>query len=268
MSQETQKIGRQGEKLFSLLCTDAGVTCNKSIEDDYGWDMLVEFPPPEQQKTAIDLRQVQLTANVQVKATRARSRTCRISLQNALRMAKSPIPSFVFLVVLKDRKKPRYFVAHVWKELIHSWLKAARVADASGVTATNKRHVTIRFDDTDDHTDDAVRWIENQIRSAGPQYAANKLKFADTVGFEKGYGIANVSLELSNPQEFIDFQLGLKPNLKASRVQIHSERFGIRAANPEIDLTNVMLTLEPGGMPASLRFKFPTGGCLAVDANL
>jgi hypothetical protein len=107
MSLENQRIGRQGEKLFSLLCTEAGVTCNQSNEDDYGWDMLIEFPPPVDQNKPIDLRSVQLTASVQVKATRTRSRSCRMSLQNALRMAKSPIPSFVFLIPGQLKRAPK-----------------------------------------------------------------------------------------------------------------------------------------------------------------
>lgn len=268
MSIENQRIGRKGEKLFSLLCTEAGVSCNKSIEDDYGWDMLIEFPPPPQQRGPIDLRPVQLTASVQVKATRTRSRSCRVSLQNALRMAKSPIPSFLFLAHIKEGKSPNYFVVHVWEDRIRDWLKVAREADARGVTAMNKEYVTVQFDAGDEHTDDALPWIEDQIRSVGPLYAATKLKIADTVGFEKGYGIANVSLELNDPKEFIDFQLGLIPKLKASRFQFHSERFGIRAAHPELDLKDVELTLKPEGTPCTLCFKIPARRRLAVPALL
>ena len=268
MSLENQRIGRQGEKQFSLLCTNAGVTCNKSIEDDYGWDMLVEFPPAVEPKRPIDLRPVQLTASVQVKATRTRSHSCRISLQNALRMAESPIPSFVFLAVMKDGKPPRYFVVHVWETLIREWLKAAREADAQGVTAIHKESVTIRFNSSDEQTDDPLTWIESQILSVGPHYAQKKLELANTVGFESGFGVANVSLELDSPRDFIDFQLGLKPNLKATRVQFHSVRFGIRAAQPEFDLTDVELTIEPEGVPSNLRFTFPDGQCRTVSSLL
>lgn len=266
MSIERQRIGRQGEKLFGLLCTEAGVTCNKSIEDDYGWDMLIEFPPPADAKGPIDLRPGQLTASVQVKATQVGSRSCRISLQNALRMAKSPIPSFIFLAVLKDRKNPRYFVVHVWSDLIGAWLKAGRDADARGITAINKETVKVDFSHLDEHTEDALAWIEDQIRSV-PNYAATKSAIVGTVGFESGYGVAQVSLELDSPRDFVDLQLGLKSSVHATRFQFHSERFGIRAAHPEIDLEDVEFSFTPEGISGNLRFTFPTGRVVSLDAR-
>ena len=43
----SSKLGRIAEDQFKMLCADAGITCNKSIEDDHGWDFLVEYIPEE-----------------------------------------------------------------------------------------------------------------------------------------------------------------------------------------------------------------------------
>jgi hypothetical protein len=69
MSKHNQMIGRRGEKLFSLLCSEADVTCNKSSEDDFGWDMAIEFPARPQPAIALDMQCGPVAALVQVKTT-------------------------------------------------------------------------------------------------------------------------------------------------------------------------------------------------------
>lgn len=268
MSIENQRIGREGEKRFSLLCTEAGVTCNKSGEDDFGWDMLIEFPPRPQPDLPIDLRATQRCAIVQVKTTAGRGRSCRISLDNALRLAKSPLPAFLFLVMLTKAGPPRYFVIHVWEALIGAWLKAGREADARGGTATHKEQVTVRFELGDEHSLAPLSWIEEQIGAIRPDYSSVKAEIVRSIGFENGHGVADVTIELESPHDFIDMQLGIKESLKASRFRYSSERFGIRAAKPEIDLENVRMVLTPEGKQGTLRLTLPAGRRLAVPCRL
>lgn len=85
MSLSNLMTGRQGEKRFSLLCSEAEVSCSKSEEDDNGWDMLIEFPLEPQTRIAIDLRQIQKMASIQIKTTKGDARTVFLSLSNALR---------------------------------------------------------------------------------------------------------------------------------------------------------------------------------------
>jgi len=268
MSIERQQTGRRGEKIFSLLCTEAGASCNKSTEDDFGWDMLVEFPPKPNPALPYDLQPVHLTASVQVKATKTRTRSCRISLQNALRMAKSPMPSFVFLAAIDSRQEVTCYVVHVWEDLIGEWLKAARTLETVGTKGLNKEYVTLHFTEADDHTSDSVVWIEEQIAAVGTSYSSKKLGIVSSVGFERGYGVANFSLKLENPKDFIDLQLGIKPRLKASRVTVFSERFGIRSIQPEISLEDVELSLQQEGRPVHLRFSLSGERIRVVEAVL
>jgi hypothetical protein len=122
---DNQFIGRRGEKRFDTLCSDANVTCNKSVEDDYGWDKLIEFPPRHFPFAAIDMQPGRTIACVQVKTTTGAALSTTISLSNAMHYARVPIPQFIVLVVL-DGTHVRYFAKHVWTELIARWLKAGR----------------------------------------------------------------------------------------------------------------------------------------------
>lgn len=267
MSNKNRDNGRIGEKEFSLLCSKAGVTCNKSIEDDFGWDMLVEFPPPPQGPIAIDMREAQALASVQIKATSKNDRTVSISLDNALRYARSPLPTFIVLVVIGP-SETRFFAKHVWIQTIGTWLKAARTADAQGKTATHKQSVSIRFEETDEKVTDLLEWMKAQISEVKTPYAATKDEIVRTIGFGPSWGVGEATLKLQGPNDFLDLQLGLKSSIEATRFVYTTERFGIRAGKPEVDLENVQLSLVPKGRDGLLRVEFPTGNMIAVPATV
>lgn len=267
MNMDPQMIGRRGEKRFDTLCSDAGVTCNRSVEDDYGWDKLIEFPVRTVPFAAIDMQPTHITAAVQVKTTVTASRAVSISLSNALRYAKSPIPQFIVLVAL-DGDTPRYYVRHVWGPLVADWLKVARQADADGVTEVHKRSVTLAFGPSDERGESLLAWIRTEIETVQPPYAAAKKFFVDTVGFEHGHGVGHVTFALEGPDDFLDLQLGLIPHLEAARFVFTSERFGIRAGKPEIDEANVRVHVTPEGRPCTLRLEFPKEGSASVPATL
>lgn len=62
--------GRSGEKRFSALCSDAGVTCNEPREDEHGWDHVVEFPHVAQPGVPADLQRATPAVFVQTKSPR------------------------------------------------------------------------------------------------------------------------------------------------------------------------------------------------------
>lgn len=260
-------IGRRGEKQFSLLCSEAGVTCNSSSEDDFGWDMAIEFPPRPQPAIALDMQRGPIAALVQVKATEGTTRTVSISLANALRYASSSSPTFLLLVVL-GRECPRYFVKHVWAPLIGSWLRVAREADAAGRTDTNRQKVSVTFDALDEQSEDVLRWIEREIDRVPRPYTTTKARIFETVGFGASRGTANVTFALGSQHDFLDLLLGLKPHIDARRFIYRSERFGISAGQPEVDLRDVRVFLTPEGRRALLRATFPSGIAISVAAKL
>jgi hypothetical protein len=267
MSKHNQMIGRRGEKLFSLLCSEADVTCNKSSEDDFGWDMAIEFPSKPRLAVALDMQSGPVAALVQVKTTEGATRSVSISLANALRYASSPLPTFLVLVVLGE-DRPRFFVKHVWIPLMAAWLRIAREADAEGRTDTHHQKVSVAFDEADEQSDGLLRWIETQISGVSSPYAAAKTQIFKTIGFGDSRGTANMTFAIRGADDLLELQLGLIPHIDASRFVYRSERFGISAGQPEVDLRDVRIFLTPQGRPVLLRASFPNGASITVAATL
>lgn len=260
-------IGRKGEKRFETLCSDAGVTCNRSIEDDFGWDKLVEFPARKIPFAAIDMQPANVIAAVQVKTTETASRSVMLNLSNALHYVKSSVPQFIVLVAL-DGTKPRYFARHVWGSLVADWLKAGRQADADGLTGTHRRRITLKFTPEDERDETLLDWIRSEIEGIQSPYSATKKAFVDTIGFESTRGIAQLTFAAEGPLAKLDFQLGLRPYLEAKRFVFISERFGIRAGRPEIDVDDVRVYFTPEGRSCALRLEFPGGGSVIIPSTL
>lgn len=267
MSMDNQMIGRRGEKRFDTLCSDEGVTCNRSVEDDYGWDKLIEYPPRLLPFAAIDMQPGRVIAGVQVKTTTGTSRTVTLSLTNALHYARATVPQFIVLVVLEG-KAARYFARHVWAPEIARWLKAGREADARGVTAVNQESVSLTFSTDDERGEDIVAWIRAEIEAVQPNYAAAKQLIVDTVGFEEGRGDARLSIVLDDRSHLMDIQLGLRPQVKAKRIVYTSKRFGILAGKPEFDDRDVILQITPEGTDCGMRIEFPEGDTVSLPAKL
>lgn len=261
-------IGREGEKLFSLLCTRQGVTCNPSLEDDTGWDWFIEYPAEPVAGAAIDEQSAAPTALVQVKSTRGAGRSCRLRLSNALRMAGSPQPCFIVLFAFDGGEAPRIYVAHVWTDLIGRFLKAARIADHRRATAINRQWITVRFDEVDDRSDDPLTWMKAQIDAVQGSYAAAKGELVRSVGYEDGHGKIVATIELDSHDDIIDLHLGLKESVRCSRFVQTSVRFGIPAAMPSVDIEGGKLFLTPVPREGTLRLRNAAGDQLMVPASL
>jgi hypothetical protein len=101
-----------------------------------------------------------------------------------------------------------------------------------------------------------------------PHYSAAKTQIFETIGFGASRGTANVTFALDSEHDFLDLLLGLKPHIDANRFVFRSERFGISAGQPQVDLRDVRIFLTPEGRPAILRATFPSGAAISVAATL
>ena len=69
-----QRSGRPAQDKFKLLCSSANLTCNASLEDDHGWDFIVEIPAPSTHDLPADKVPAPKQVLVQVKSTRGENR--------------------------------------------------------------------------------------------------------------------------------------------------------------------------------------------------
>ena len=202
------RVPQFAETKFANLCAVAGALCQPVKEDESGWDFHVEFPERPLAGPA-DTHPPPKTAYVQVKSARKHQLTCRVKLSNALRAARSPQPWFVVLVTVNARSEStRNYAVHVWEPLIRRSLEAIRRAGHAKV-ALHKRYLTIRFDASDERGDDLVAWMHHAIEAHGPDYEQQKKSIFQSVGYEEGYGIIQVTFESTTADEVIENFLGL-----------------------------------------------------------
>ena len=84
-----QRMGRPAQDAFKHLCSLANLTCNPSLEDDYGWDFLVEIPLVPTLDSPADKWPAAISAFVQVKSTKGVRRRTEMKVSNAIQLAKS-----------------------------------------------------------------------------------------------------------------------------------------------------------------------------------
>lgn len=260
--------GREGEKLFSLLCSRNMVTCNKAEEDDRGWDFILQFPPPSILHVPIDQRSAGPTALVQIKATRVDAERWSISLKNALSLARSPLPAFIVRVGINASGLETFRAVHIWHDQIGRILKAARQAHVEGDEATNRRMVSFEFG-PDAEQADVLGWMVGEIGKVGEHaYAAAKQLLVDTLGFEDGHGVARFTFSTASPDALVDLRLGILPGLDLDRFSFTPSRFGIEATSPEIDLRGGRLEVIPQGRHGTLRLRSADGRQEFLPAEL
>jgi hypothetical protein len=261
-----KRLPQFAEHHFASLCASAGVVCNASDQDECGWDFFLQYSAKRSPKRPADMQSAGPEALVQVKSTRGAPLVARIKLSNALRAAQATQPWFVVLIV-PDAEAPRVYARHFWKAEIERTLRRVRLAEREGDTSFNRRHFDLRMEEADAH-DDLVDWMRHTIESVKPSYAAEKARIVNFVGHEDGFGSMEITFE-GTAEDLLNLQLGLKESLTISRGQYVSQRFGIEAPKPELELEGATLFIEPVGKPARLRLQGgnPTTE-ITVDAKL
>ena len=227
--------GRPAQDEFKLLCSLSGLTCNRSDEDDHGWDFMVEFPPPADTSQPLDKVAGTRQALVQVKSTQGHLPRTRMKVSNALKLAKSDLPSFLVLFQYDNNGNRRIYVRHFWTDLIRRALRRGRQATAEKRQAHDV-WMEIGFSEGDDHTDAVIDWIVSTIEDTFLAYSAKKRYLNETLGYEDRAYRADVTFgPLSGIEELVDHHLGLTDYLPVANITVIDSRFGIDDPNPLID---------------------------------
>lgn len=229
-----------GESQLVSWCAQRGISANKAHPDRTGWDFLVEYPADADDTVALDKQPAPIQCLVQVKATDGTSGRCNVKLTNWWRLVKTPLPAF-FLVFEFDGHDTcqRAYCIHVWERQIKRVLKTLRKLTASGkpdtihkktMALTWEKHDMLPTHSVDAFTDAVERAIDGTIEA----YTQRKQKLLETVGYEDLGHELNLHVLLpneyrQNPDDlFIDFAVGIIPQLKVVKGQVWDVRFGIR----------------------------------------
>ncbi|HTV68590.1 MAG TPA: hypothetical protein VMF90_08640 [Rhizobiaceae bacterium] len=244
MVKKQDRYWKARERQMGEICSDADVLWQPVEEDENGWDGIVEFPAPAFEGPA-DRRPSWLSAYVQVKSSQGRTPATRTKLSNVLKSAQHSSPWFIILFWRPQRGEIRVFAKHIWEGELARGLAAVRKADVEGVRL-HKRYLRYTFSDADDHTDDLVTWMHRCIADVGgPDYDLRKRAAYSTVGYEDGYGTANMTIVAKDIDEMDRNFLGIGKGLEVTRFHLTEDRFGIPQPQPEFEFSKAILHIEP-----------------------
>ena len=263
------RTGRPAQDEFKLLCSLSGLTCNRSDEDDHGWDFIVEFPASADTRQPLDKAPGPRQALIQVKSTQGQSSRTRIKVSNALKMAKSNLPSFVVLFQYDSKGNNRIYARHFWIDLIRRALLRGRQATAAQ-RQPHEMWMEIGFADGDEYTDALIDWIVSTIEDTIFEYSQKKRHLCDTLGYEARAYRADVTFgPLSGIEELVDHHLGLTDYLPVSAMTVVDSRFGIDDPNPLIDNAHGRIKFQPNNVRScNLVLQTETGNLASFEATM
>ena len=265
----SQRLGRPAQDHFKLLCSQARVTCNSSLEDDHGWDFIIELTPPQDADKPADKTPGVKKALIQVKSTYGKIPTTRIKIANALKFAKDDLPCFLVLFHYTKDLEPQVYVRHFWKELIARALKRARQASAEN-RSIHKIEMQVLFSGDDNHTNDHISWIISMVHDNQIDYSSTKRTLYETIGYEDRKYRAELAFgPIKGIEEVVDHQLGLTEYLPVSKIRLIDSRFGIDAPVPILESERGRIQIRPNDIKGcTLALQNSTGDLLLFETSV
>lgn len=262
-------LGAWAEARFAALCSEHGVTRNKSDQDRLGWDYFLQFPSATIAHLPIDAQPIEREALVQVKSKVKWPAAAVLKLSNALRLAKTPRPAFVVLFVAANGREPvRIYARHIWINEISRILERARRAGDPEKVDLHRMTLTLRMSQADDHTDDLIPWLAGQVGNGVDSYARAKAQIVATVGQEDGGIHGAIQVPLDALQALVDHQIGLPVAAPVEKVTIRQRRFGVDAILPLADARPQHVEMRASGRPIRLRLRGRGAPDVWLDAQL
>ncbi len=266
--------GRHGEALFSERCQSpaAGIDAvvNKASDDENGWDHVIDLRPPSNQQLPSDLANHLFQCFAQIKTTSAEQPKTRLKLSNAVKAAKSPSPTFIFLFHHQRMKEgPVLYGRHIWREEIEAILKRARMHSQKGGGAPlHKSTWSLSFSQADAIEVCPSDWLYEVIQKHGAgKYSARKIELIDTVGYGEftHRGVFSIP-NTASAEEVVLHELGLSEDIPVANFQLFDQRFGIEVPvqNRFGDDGRMKITSEP--MPAVLKILDENGRFFDISA--
>ena len=239
-------LGRLGEKKFSELCTQQGATCNPSVEDEHGWDYIVEADPNRQSMLPADLRDGIIRSLVQVKTTRSNKRVARVKLSNALKAIQTDLPCFLVLLVYDDTELTGIYVRHFWSAEIERILKHAREAHRDKRNDLHKIELQFSFESLADVQSNLIEVLCSYFSTYGTRYGQEKKVIRDNVGYSETRAVGEFTFDKGiTAKDIVDWQLSDDAQLSLSSFDLRDMRFDIPASTVEKPTAGSKISMRP-----------------------
>tara|TARA_R100000935_G_C2841555_1_gene171390 strand:- start:12068 stop:13660 length:1593 start_codon:yes stop_codon:yes gene_type:complete len=265
---QSQKLGRLGEKEFGILCTQQGATSNESVEDDHGWDHIVEVEPASKLALPADLRDGITRALVQVKSTAGKQRRARVKLSNALKAIQTDLPCFLVLMVFEGIELTEVRVRHFWTNEIKRILKRAREAHRDNRDDLHKIYLEFSMEDLPDVLSNLVEVLCSQVSEHGAKYGREKQSVRENIGYDETRVVGEFTFDGNvTAGDIVDWELSDDAELLLSNFDFKDMRFGIPATKVEQPTAGSKISVGLTPRVGILRLTRGTS-CLELDAQL
>jgi len=255
-------LGNEGESAFYGWCNNAGFTCNPSIDDQFGWDFIVEFPTEKSANYSMDSQPSPVECKAQVKSSEGSKKSTQITVSALYRLVQYCNPAFVCFIKYGDNHAPESaYLVHIDDEISTRVLAKVRALEKKGRSdKLHKSKLTIKYSNQykiRSLDGDGIREaIQQYLPDGMNNYVVNKQNKITSLG-EPGFRL-RTQFNHQDVESLVDLSLGLKENMKMDGIAAHTTRFGIDL--PDANLTTAetvvlsMPNLKPT-FPAKIVFK-------------
>lgn len=248
-------VGKLGEEELSKWCTEAGLTANRSLEEDkMGWDHLIEFPYEKSDKPK-DKQNSPIECKIQVKSTRRNDRGVNIKLSSLKRLVDYSSPAFILFYEYETTENCNLlnaYLIHFDKQLISRVLKRIRKNEVSNTPkALNKIKLRISYNNKhllEENSGIALRnLIYNYVPKGMANYQKEKYELVKKVGYENGgYELTFKAKTNELDDYFLERVIGNSNVFEVENAVIMDKRFGLKGIN--IDIQKGSINFKPNSL--------------------
>ena len=246
---DSDEQGEKGQAQFRSICIDAKLTCNEAHRDRAGFDFVVNDRINADQKENLDGRHAPFSCLIQTKCIKSSNDQVRLRLSSLEQIAKDLKPSFIYIFRLND---DGIFcdsvLIHIVADVLEKILKKLRSEEAAGRFAVNHARMCLSMSNGIElePTGQALRkYLAVACGDDPGKYATNKALALKSLGYEGAAFSVKMSLDLANPEEFVDVMLGLKSEVPAKILAQSEIRFGITLQREDLSNVAGALTVQP-----------------------
>lgn len=239
ISRSPAMIGRCGLQALMGWASQVGITANISIQDERGWDVLLQLPAQTELASSgpLDRAPPEIGCMVQVKTTTTEEQSFPISLSNWRRMVREPWPWFVLAVHIDSRNQPtRAYLVHIDEQWCSRVLKRLREYDARGIKEINQHQMDVSWSESDRlselHGQILIERIHAAVRPDPHGYFQQKICWFQELGYDENSKRVQITFQAPNEQTFweeiADIGIGLRTYFSGEwRAKMSDIRFEI-----------------------------------------
>ena len=270
-----RESGTRGQNEFASWCEPEGFHVQRSDPDRLGWDFLLEADPQRSGDTPLDQQNDLPKFLIQVKATEHATAIPRIKLSALKHLVDSDLPAAITILVYSKggRRSVRRLLVPIDEGVIADTLRRVREQEALGNRDIHTIKVpipTARATAIGRDGEGLANALHNLIGGSPGDYAARKVQFRDTCGFDDEPVVGRFFVPGADARHKIgELFLGGRREIEINHLTIERRRFGIPLSNDQLYLRDAILEMDaPALLSTSIELESGSGDWIALVVDV